>query len=186
METILNLDTQFFYFLNLKLQNHIFDFAMPILTDLSYWRIPLAIAWISLIIFGKRKGRIVGILLVVVVAIGDQVCNQIIKPWAARIRPCNVLEGVHLLINCTKSFSFPSSHAVNLFSGCILLSCFYRRLTILFLLVALLVSYSRIYVGVHYPLDVVGGMVLGLVVSLVIIITYNSLEKYVLKKEIKI
>lgn len=186
METVIHFDTQLFYFLNLKLQNHIFDFLMPILTNLNYWRIPLALAWIGLMIFGKRKGRVVGVLVLLVVAIGDQVCNQIIKPWVARIRPCNVLENIHLLINCTKSYSFPSSHATNLFSGCILLSYFYRRLTIVFLTIAFLASYSRIYVGVHYPLDVLGGWVLGLVVSLLVIIAYKELEKYFLKRKIRI
>ncbi|HEX9917364.1 MAG TPA: phosphatase PAP2 family protein [candidate division Zixibacteria bacterium] len=182
METITNLDTQLFYFLNLKFENHIFDLVMPILTNLAYWRIPLLLAWIGLMIFGKRKGRIVGILVILVVTIGDQVCNQIIKPWVGRIRPCNVLEGVHLLINCTKSFSFPSSHATNLFSSSFLFSYFYRRWTSIFLMIALLVSYSRIYVGVHYPLDVLGGMVLGFLVTLLVLIAYKSLEKYFLEK----
>jgi undecaprenyl-diphosphatase len=159
---------------------------MPLLTNLAYWRVPLVLAWVGLMIFGKRKGRVVGILVILIVTIGDQVCNQIIKPWVGRVRPCNVLEGVHLLINCTQSYSFPSSHATNLFSSSFLFSYFYRRWTIVFLMIALLVSYSRIYVGVHYPLDILGGMVLGGLVSLVVLIAYRKLEKYVLKKKVKI
>ena len=137
-------------------------------------------------ILGQRKGRIVGILVIVVIAIGDQVCNQIIKPWVGRIRPCNVLEGVHLLINCTQSPSFPSSHATNMFSSCILLSYFYRRIAPFFLIIAFLVSYSRIYVGVHYPLDVLGGMVLGFLVTLLVLIAYKKLEKHVFKGKVKV
>ena len=186
METLIGLDTKLFYLLNLGMENRLFDFLMPILTTLAYWRVPLVLAWLGLMIFGKRKGRVVGILIIIVIAIGDQICNQIIKPWIGRVRPCNVLEGVHLLINCTKSYSFPSSHATNLFSSCVLLSYFYRRLAIFFLMIAFLVSYSRIYVGVHYPLDILGGWVLGGLVSLVVIAIYKTLERYFLRGRVKL
>ena len=186
MENLINFDTQLFYFLNLKLQNQIFDFLMPILTHLYYWKIPLVLAWLGLMIFGKKRSRVVGILLVIVIAIGDQVCNQTIKPWIGRIRPCNILDGVHLLVNCTQSPSFPSSHATNMFSSCILLSYFYKKISLFFLIVALLVSYSRIYVGVHYPFDVLGGITLGFLVFLLVLIVYKNLDKYIFKGKMNI
>ena len=123
-------------------------------------------------------------MLIVVVAVGDQVCSQLIKPWVGRIRPCNVLSGVNLLVGCSQSPSFPSSHAVNIFSSCLLLSYFYKKLTIFFLTIAFLVSYSRIYVGVHYPLDVLGGTVLGFMVFMSILIVYKILDKCVFKGKI--
>jgi undecaprenyl-diphosphatase len=69
---------------------------------------------------------------------------------------------VRLLITCTKAYSFPSSHAANIFAQATLFSCTYRKLTPLLFLFACLVGYSRIYVGVHFPFDVLFGAVLGI------------------------
>ena len=149
---------------------------MPILTDLNYWRIPLTLMVILLFIFGKKRGWIAVILLIVGITLSDQICNSLIKPLVGRIRPCHVLENVHLLINCTRSFSFPSSHATNIFTGTIILSFIYRKLRIALLFIATTVAYSRVYVGVHYPLDVLGGIVLGILCAMIIIMFYRLLS----------
>ncbi len=174
---IIQLDTNLFILLNVKVQNGFLDFLMPILTNLNYWRIPLALMVIALAIFGKRRGRLAIALLIVGIAFSDQVCNSLIKPLVGRIRPCNVLENVHLLVNCTKSFSFPSSHATNMFTGTLILSYVYPRWKIALLFIAALVAYSRIYVGVHYPLDVAGGTVLGIICSEIIIYIYKLMSR---------
>jgi undecaprenyl-diphosphatase len=93
------------------------------------------------------------------------------------VRPCNVLDNVHLLINCTKSFSFPSSHATNIFTGMIIFSFVYPKLRIGLLAVAALVAYSRVYVGVHYPLDIVAGTALGVACATIIIIIYKVVSR---------
>ncbi len=116
-------------------------------------------------------------LLVLGITLSDQVCNSLLKPLVGRIRPCNVLEGVHLLVNCTKSFSFPSSHATNIFTGTMLLSFVYPKLKTVLLGLAVLVSYSRIYVGVHYPLDVVAGIILGVLCAMATLLIYKLLAK---------
>jgi undecaprenyl-diphosphatase len=177
LENLIQLDTTLFYFLNVKLQNGFFNFLMPILTNLDYWRIPLVLMAISLVIFGKKKGRITVILLVLGITLSDRTCNSLIKPLVGRIRPCNVLENIHLLVNCTKSYSFPSSHAMNMFAGVTLLSYSYRKVKVILFIIAILVSYSRIYVGVHYPFDVLAGAVLGIFCALIILILYKFVSK---------
>jgi len=177
LQNITQLDTALFYFLNVKLQNGFFDFLMPILTNLDYWRIPLGLGVILLFVFGKKKGRIAVILLVLGITLSDQVCNNLIKPLVGRIRPCNVLENIHLLVNCTKSYSFPSSHAMNMFTGVTLLSYSYRKIRVILFIMAILVSYSRIYVGVHYPFDVLAGAILGVFCAFVIIILFKFVSK---------
>jgi undecaprenyl-diphosphatase len=177
LENLIQLDTALFYFLNVKLQNGFFNFLMPILTNLSYWRIPLGLMVVLLLIFGKKKGRITVILLVLGITLSDQTCNSLIKPLVGRIRPCNVLENIHLLINCTKSYSFPSSHAMNMFTGVTLLSYSYRKMKVILFIIAILVSYSRICVGVHYPFDVLAGAVLGIFCAFIILILYKFLLK---------
>lgn len=177
LEKAIQIDTSLFFFLNHKVQNVVFDFLMPILTNLDYWRIPFILLAIFLLVFGKKNGRIAVLLLVLGITLSDQVCNNVLKPLVGRVRPCNVLENVHLLINCTKSFSFPSSHATNIFTGMILFSYVYPRLKIALLSIAALVAYSRIYVGVHYPFDVVAGIALGITCAVSIIVLFQLLSK---------
>lgn len=169
LEKVIQIDAGLFYLLNYKAQNVVFDFLMPVLTNLDYWRIPFVLLAISLLVFGQKRGRIAVLLLVLGITLSDQVCNNLLKPLVGRVRPCNVLDNVHLLANCTRSFSFPSSHATNIFTGTILLSFVYPRLRIALIGVAVLVAYSRVYVGVHYPFDVVAGTMLGAVCALTII-----------------
>ena len=171
-QRIIQFDVNLFFILNVKAQNPVLDFLMPILTNLNYWRIPLAILVILLLIFGGKKGRIAIVMLIVGITLSDQLCNSLIKPLVGRIRPCNALENVHLLINCTRSFSFPSSHATNMFTGMMILSFIYRKLRIAFWVIAVMVAYSRIYVGVHYPLDVLGGIILGIICAGIVIYLY--------------
>jgi len=132
---------------------------------------------ILLLIFGGKRGRIAVALLLVGITLSDQLCNSLIKPLVGRIRPCNALENVHLLINCTRSFSFPSSHATNIFTGAMILSFIYPKLRITLLFIATMVAYSRIYVGVHYPLDMLGGIVLGIICAGGVIYLYKLLSR---------
>jgi undecaprenyl-diphosphatase len=85
------------------------------------------------------------------------------------------LDNINLLVGCGGSFSFPSSHATNIFAAMAWLSLHYRRHLPLFMIIALLVSYSRIYVGVHYPLDVIGGACLGTSVAFLFIVVEKRL-----------
>lgn len=173
LEKAVELDTSLFFLLNYKAQNVVFDFLMPILTNLDYWRIPIILLAIALLVFGGKRGRIAVLLLVLGITLSDQVCNSILKPLVGRARPCSVLENVHLLIGCTEAFSFPSSHATNIFTGMILLSYVYPKIKAGALTIAVLVSYSRVYVGVHYPFDVVAGVALGIVCAIIIMVIHE-------------
>jgi undecaprenyl-diphosphatase len=89
------------------------------------------------------------------------------------MRPCNALENVHLLVHCSKAFSFPSSHATNIFTGMSILAFVYRRLKVGLFGIAALVAYSRVYVGVHYPFDVLSGAALGIACAATVIVLYE-------------
>ena len=177
LEKAIKIDTSLFFLLNFKAQNCVFDLLMPILTNLDYWRIPFLLLAISLVVFGKKRGRIAVLLLIVGITLSDQVCNSLLKPLVGRARPCNVLENVRLLVNCTKAYSFPSSHATNIFTGMLLLSYVYPKLKIGLLTAAALVAYSRVYVGVHYPFDILAGTILGILCALTIIVLYKLLSR---------
>jgi undecaprenyl-diphosphatase len=177
IDFLYNIDVQIFYFINKTLANPFTDFLMPFITDIDHWKIFYLIMFLYLMIAGGKKGRIVGISLLLLITVSDQLSSNLIKHLVERVRPCNVLPGVHTLVNCTGSFSFPSSHAVNNFAGAVFLSRFYPKLRISFYIGATLMALSRVFVGVHYPSDVLGGMLIGIFVGLFFVYLWNTINK---------
>jgi len=156
-----NLDVAIFYFINLSLQNPIFNFIMPLITNIG-----LYIFWIIIClliaIFGGEKGRNVALLLIIGLILGH-LATELLKYVFMRPRPFTVLQGVHQL-GMLNSYSFPSGHAIEVFVACIILGKKYGYL-LLFLIIAFLVSFSRVYIGVHYPSDVIIGALIGVGVA---------------------
>ena len=143
---------------------------MPVITDFDYFRIPFFLALLALFIWGGKRGRWLAILGIIGVGLADFTSHQFLKPLFARPRPCQELDGVRLLMGCGGFYGFPSNHACNFFGTAVFFTYFYRRAGLILFGPALLVGWSRIYVGVHYPLDVIGGAVWGMLLSVVIIL----------------
>lgn len=164
MELLSNLDQALFFFVNHSMQNIVFDVLMPILTDLNKQKVILlsvAVVLIWMLVRGGITGRSAAVVLIITIIFSDQLNSSWVKHIFERVRPCHVLDDVHLLVSCGSGYSFPSSHAVNNAAGVVVLSFFYRRWTWAFVLFAGLVGFSRVYVGVHYPFDVLAGFLLG-------------------------
>ncbi len=160
-----HLDTTLFVFFNVHLANPVFDVIMPFITEKTHWYPVWALAILLLLLKGGRKGRWVVLVVLLAVATSDLTVNRILKPLFHRIRPCNVVEGAHLLLGKKSSFSMPSSHATNFFTMATVFSYYYRKYQIIFWTLAALVAYSRIAVGVHYPFDVLVGSLLGILIG---------------------
>jgi len=178
-ETLFNIDLSVFYFINHSIQNIVFDVLMPFITDLNKKPVILVvvvIAWLWMIVRGGSTGRMAGIVLVLTIAFSDQLNSSWIKHIFDRDRPCHVLTDVHLLVSCGSGYSFPSSHAVNNFAGAIVLSYYYRPWTWAFMSFASVVSLSRVYVGVHYPSDVVAGAIVGILCGAFVLAVVHWLE----------
>jgi undecaprenyl-diphosphatase len=170
-----SLDVRAFRLLNGGAANPVFDAVMPVATDFDRWRIAVILIWAGLVIFGKTKGRWAALALIPVIAASDQLASSFLKPLVERLRPCEVLGRVHLWYgpegwittpaeigrSYKSSFSFPSSHAANITASMLFLGLVYRRALAPLMAVAVIVSFSRIYIGVHWPSDVVAGMTLG-------------------------
>jgi len=159
------LDTTLFRFINQAGQNSFLDWFMPFMTDLKNFTYILVVLG-GYIVWRERKGGLVFLVFVgLTLAITDPFSSRLLKEWVGRIRPCQVLDEVRLLTDCNTSYSFPSSHAVNIFAAAYFLSQVFRRLTPLIFAIAAVVAYSRIYIGIHYPLDVIGGAAIGLLIA---------------------
>jgi len=166
VQSLFRWDVNFFYLINSRTQNAFFDLIMPVLSDIDLWRWPLIAVIVAVTIFGKRRARITILAALVAVALSDQLSSGLLKPLVCRPRPSHVLEGVRLLAGRGGRYGFPSSHAANVFSAWIVLALRHPRLKYALAVIPLGVAYSRVYMGVHYPLDVIGGALLGLGVGL--------------------
>ncbi len=168
-------DTLIFFFINRDLQNRLFDVIMPFITNNVFLLTLPFIAW--LFYKGRKKACLALILGLASFALSDWGSYNL-KMVFERLRPCNTLEGVHLLVGCGSSYSMPSSHAVNSFAFVTpFLILFRDRMRYGFFIVAFLVSFSRIYVGVHYPADVIVGGLFGIGLALSLIALYNRVYK---------
>jgi len=156
---VLALDTHLFVLLNQRWTSPFLDVVMPYLTDFDHWRVPLILVLLLALARGKAEARVGILVAILAVALTDQVCSSGVKPLFERPRPFRELEGVRQLVGA-HDWSFPSSHAANTFAAGVFLALRFARFRWI-LIIPVLVSYSRVYVGVHYPLDVLGGALLG-------------------------
>jgi undecaprenyl-diphosphatase len=177
-----SIDVAVFRWINESWSNPFFDKFFSFITDSRhfYWIIiPLIIYWL---ICEKAKGRWLVLSLFIGVLLSDQIASHVLKYLVERIRPCNALTGVLTPNGPSSSFSFPSSHASNMGSSMFLLSMAFKPWTPLFVIIALLVGLSRIYLGLHYPSDVLGGYVLGLLIGYSV---WQGIEKLKLQFHVK-
>lgn len=184
-QTLLAWDYKLLYQINEVWSNRFFDFIMPFLREKYFWA-PLYLFAVSFIWLNYPRRRyifIVGMLLCLVLA--DQTASHLIKPMIGRLRPCNnpdIAPFLHLLVPCGVGKSFVSSHATNHFAiAAFWAICFGKKYPWLWgagLLWAAIVSYGQVYVGVHFPSDVIGGAVLGVLLgSSVAYLTQYILEQ---------
>lgn len=141
------------------------DAAMPVITNLHrapWFAVGVAPALIALWLWKGRK-RALRALIVAALAIGagDQLAHRVIKPWAARPRPERAGVPVVARVTTGGAYGFPSNHAINAGAAAAVLAVAYPGGAFAFAGGAALVAYSRVYVGVHYPGDVIAGLALG-------------------------
>lgn len=169
------LDVGLFHFINRGTANPLFDGIMPFVTRGDVVQGVLLLAGGAVLVFAyrsrdpqrvRRAWRAV-LLAVAAVVICELLTGHVIRPWIARPRPPRALgpEEVRLLVGLGGSYSFPSAHAHNTAAVAVVLAGYDRRLTWPAVGYAALVAYSRVYVGVHFPLDVLAGSLLGGVVG---------------------
>lgn len=160
MEWFQNTDAELFRFLNGSLINPILDQLMPFASGNRYFNPAVLVLGALLVWKGGKRGLLCALMLALIVPLGDGLCSQL-KIAVGRDRPFLALTDVHLLVGRSGSFSMPSGHASNWFCATMVMFLYYRRSAWVMLPIALIVSFSRIYNGVHYPGDVLAGAALG-------------------------
>ena len=184
MEFLLINNTELFYTIN-SINNPFLDFIMPIISNfgnLIVWFLVCAI----LFLFGGEKGKNVAILAILALILSS-IAVSVLKYVIAEPRPFVTLENVRLLTDEALGYysSFPSGHTSGSFAFSVVVGLKYK-LTVLnkqlkliypLLVFAMLVGFSRIYIGVHYPLDVVFGALIGSICAIIVLRLENKIFK---------
>jgi undecaprenyl-diphosphatase len=160
-----NIDLSIFYFFNHTLSCGVLNRFFSTITDVNHWFIAYIILWCICFFKGGRTGKLAAVSVLFLVLISDQIGYRILKESIGRIRPCIALSDAILPVGPTGSFSFPSNHALNNFAVAIFFTRFYPKLKWILFSVASLVALSRVYLGLHYPSDILGGALIGLVIG---------------------
>ena len=180
MEYITQIDIQILDFIREHLSAPLLDKVFPIFTALGNGGgIFLLLALLLLIMKPYRK---VGINLAVAIAMNTLLVNLIIKPLVSRTRPYALGEGIKLLIAKPVDSSFPSGHTAIAFVVATVIFCYHKKDGALFFVVAAFMGFSRLYLYVHYPSDVLGGMLIGCLCGVVSVFLVKD-KKFSIKKQ---
>lgn len=191
IEEIKQADTAVFLWLN--------GWHSPFWDVVMYW-ITFRLTWfpfyglIILLLARKYRWQAIWLVLtlVAIIALADKTASAVFKPYFQRLRPCYetaIQHLVHLVDGCGGQYGFVSSHSANTFGLAMALWLLFRKevkyLNYLFVW-AFIVSYSRIYVGVHYPLDLMGGAIIGMVYAILVVQGYRwMMQRYRTRVQLK-
>ncbi|HLF64526.1 MAG TPA: phosphatase PAP2 family protein [Saprospiraceae bacterium] len=180
LETIQSIDTRLLIWIHEYLRSDVLDWLMPLVRSKWTWA-PLYVFLLAFMLFnfGKRGG-LWALFFIFAIALSDSVSSKVIKYQVKRIRPCHTeltATHLHMLVPCGGQYGFTSSHASNHFAMATFLfftlGRMMRRIRWPVIIWAVCIAFAQVYVGVHYPLDVIGGGVLGAIIGAGIAWYYN-------------
>lgn len=149
-------------------QNKYLDILMPMITNMGN----LGVIWImmAVVLLLDKPHRLVGDVVILTLIISTIIGEGIVKNIVRRVRPCNQQSNVSLLISRPISYSFPSGHTLSSFAVAEVLSMYFTQYKLIFMAIAFLIALSRLYLYVHYPTDIIAGIIFGTLCSKLIFI----------------
>lgn len=187
---LLDIDATLFNTINDGLSSGLLDFFLVPIRYQIFW-IPLYLFFICFILFNSQKYHWATILVIVgCVGVSDLMSSHTIKPLIERPRPCHEnsqVYPVNLRVRCGAGYSFTSSHATNHFAlATILYFVLFKgrkRMLLLLMFWAAAISFAQVYVGVHYPIDIACGAMLGISIAFICYQFYHSYTEKIKFKE---
>lgn len=157
------------------MHGYIANSIMTMITDLGN----MAFVWIAIaiVLIISKKYRKIGFMVLAALLISTILGEGILKNLVRRPRPCFYIPQAELIIKKPTSYSFPSGHSMSSFAAAGVLSKYLRKYVVVFYGLASLIAFSRLYLYVHYPTDVIIGMILGIIISRFVIYIFNKIKK---------
>lgn len=177
MSFIQNIDLDILNFIQNNIRSSFLDNIVPIITKLGN----VGIIWIviAIILLFMKKYRKVGVLMLIALIFTHLIGTVIIKNIVRRPRPFTLMNNFQLLIKKPGEFSFPSGHSSTAFASATILGYYIKKMRIPIFILAFLIAFSRLYLFVHYPSDVLVGAILGIICSFIVIKIYNKKFNYI-------
>ena len=171
MQLIATFDESILLFLQDNVRCGFLDAVMRVITSLGN----AGIVWIavSVLFLCMRRYRKCGVLILAALLLCTLINTVIIKNLVQRPRPFDAMSELIILIKRPSGFSFPSGHASTSFACAWALMRIEKKLAAPALILASLIAFSRLYVGVHYPTDVIAGAIIGIICGIVVCWAYR-------------
>ena len=166
MKFIQSVDDLMLMFIQNNMHNGFLDWIMPIFTSLGN----LGLIWfvIAVILLFYKDYRKYGLMIIASLILCGLIGNVVLKNLVGRLRPCDVNTSIKLLIARPTDFSFPSGHTMSSFAPAVLLMFMNKKIGAVALVLASIIAFSRLYLYVHYPSDVIAGALIGSILALVL------------------
>lgn len=172
MNFIQTIDSNILFWIQNNIHNKFLDYFMSFITTLG----DIGAIWIliAIALLFSRKYRTIGILTLSVLLLNALLGEGIIKNLIQRPRPFNTLDGLDIIVRQPSSYSFPSGHTSSAFAAALMLGHYFKKYRWYIYIFAGLIAFSRIYLLVHYPSDVFGGIILGTLSYLIVKFIYDG------------
>lgn len=185
LDSLLSLDQRIFLFINYTLANPVTDAVMPLITSDKILRVVYGLAMILLLWKGNAPQRWLVLFSALTLLLTDQVAANFLKDMIGRLRPCHHFDPsqINLLVHCGGGKAMPSAHAANAFGQAVLWSWFEPKARVYLYIYAGLIAISRVFVGVHYPGDIIAGSIVGSLIAIAVGGCFVLFWKKVLNRE---
>ena len=166
-----------------NLHNPILDKIMIAITSLGN----AGLLWIGIAVglLFVKKTRKCGILMLISLTLGLIIGNGVLKNVIARARPCWIDENIKLLIPRPEDYSFPSGHTLASFEAAVMIYLHNKKWGIISLILAVAIAFSRMYLFVHFPTDILAGIILGTGISIAVYYGYKKIKNVKVEKEVQ-